>query len=326
MRYTALAGLAAFGILPGSLAGQGVAVGASRWLTSPKVSEYRLGFEGFSFGPLSYRPALLYVRQGGESRAAWGGVGADLILRTTRNARPYLIGGAALGFGRGSAGGGLGPGLGAWGGLGAELASFGPVGLQAEALYTWRAKMRVESISLGLRIGAAIGRGHAELSPDEAPLAPVALPSAAAGDEETIRLATAARIPTRAASVVATALAAMGSPYQWGGTGPDGYDCSGLIQYAYAQHGVALPRVSSDQARSGAAVERSLDRLLPGDILTFAARPGGPVEHVGLYVGDGRFIHSANGGVQLGTLSPDDSAGQWWWARWAGARRVSGEP
>jgi cell wall-associated NlpC family hydrolase len=313
--------LAALGVLPVPLAGQGVAVGAARWLTSPKVSEYRVGFEGFSWGPLSYRPTLQYLRQAGTSRAAWAGAGADLIVRATPLARPYLIGGLALGLGRASDGGGLGAGLGAWGGLGAELLSFGPVGLQAEALYSWRSRMRVRSVTLGLRVGARIGRQLAGQQPS--PVASGSLPQASAADEETIRLATAARVAEPAVGgVVGTALAVMGTPYQWGGTGPDGFDCSGLIQYAYAQHGLTLPRTSVEQARAGSEVGTRLEQLLPGDILTFAADKGGAVAHVGLYLGDGRFIHSANGGVQIGRLSADDAAGQWWWARWIGTRRV----
>lgn len=313
-----------FGILPVPLAGQGVAVGAARWLTSPQVSEYRLGFEGFSFGPFSYRPMVQYLRQAGASQASWGGAGADLVLRTTPAARPYLIGGLALGMGRDSNGGGIAPGIGAWGGVGAELFTFGPVALQAEVLYTWRSQMRVESVSLGLRIGAKLGRRTVETHnvSESAPLSP--LPNASAADEETIRLATAARPSGNAAvaGIVNTAMAAMGTPYRWGGAGPEGFDCSGLIQYAYAQHGVELPRRSTDQALAGSEVGRELAQLLPGDILTFASDPGGEVAHVGLYLGDGKFIHSANGGVQVGVLSPDDPAGFWWFARWVGARRV----
>ena len=126
------------------------------------------------------------------------------------------------------------------------------------------------------------------------------------------------------AGVVATATAAMGTPYQWGGNGNGGgFDCSGLIQYAYREHGIALPRVSRDQARVGRAVARRLDALAPGDILTFS-NSGGHVTHVALYVGDGKIIHSANGGVQLSLLSPTDPYGKWWWKRWVGARRVVG--
>ena len=119
-----------------------------------------------------------------------------------------------------------------------------------------------------------------------------------------------------------TAALKMGTAYRLGGTTGDGFDCSGLIQYAYAQHGIVLPRTSSEQAKAGEEVERKIEALRRGDILTFS-NSGVPVTHVGLYVGDGRFVHSATGGVQLSLLSPNDPYGKWWWARWVGARRVA---
>jgi cell wall-associated NlpC family hydrolase len=126
-------------------------------------------------------------------------------------------------------------------------------------------------------------------------------------------------------SVVETAADMMGRKYEYGGTGDggDGFDCSGLIQYAYAQHGVALPRRSADQALSGRGVPKDPSALLPGDLLTFSSA-GGPVTHVALYIGNGQFIHSATGGVQISLLSPDDPYGRWWYQRWVGARRILG--
>jgi len=126
--------------------------------------------------------------------------------------------------------------------------------------------------------------------------------------------------------VVASARQALGKPYLYGGTGKGdaGFDCSGLIQYAYAQQGISLPRVSRDQATQGREVERAIDALQRGDILTFAGQPGGSkVRHVGLYLGGGRFVHSASSkGVMESTLSGTDPNGQWWYVRWVGARRV----
>lgn len=123
-----------------------------------------------------------------------------------------------------------------------------------------------------------------------------------------------------AVSVVETALEAMGTPYRWGGSDANGYDCSGLIQWAYGQHGIVLPRTSRDQARTGTAQDRSTAALLPGDILTFSQ--GGGVSHVGLYVGDGRFIHSSSAGVRLSSLIADDPDSRWWQQRWVGVRRI----
>ncbi len=124
-----------------------------------------------------------------------------------------------------------------------------------------------------------------------------------------------------AADVVRTALEAMGSPYRWGGSDEEGYDCSGLIQYAYGEHGILLPRVSRDQTRTGSLIERAVTALRPGDILGFALTGGG-VSHVGLYVGDGMFIHSASSGVKLSSLTVSDPDNRWWRDRWVTVRRV----
>jgi cell wall-associated NlpC family hydrolase len=128
---------------------------------------------------------------------------------------------------------------------------------------------------------------------------------------------------TLADSIIATATEAMGRPYEFGGTGAngEGFDCSGLIQYAYGKHGIILPRRSTDQAREGAKVDRKLAQLRPGDLLTFSNR-GGEVTHVGLYMGKSRFIHSATRGVQVSTLSAEDPYGRWWYKRWVGVRRL----
>ena len=124
-----------------------------------------------------------------------------------------------------------------------------------------------------------------------------------------------------AADVVRTAMDVMGSPYTWGGTDANGYDCSGLIQYAYGQHGIIMPRISRDQMRMGRAVEPRLEALRPGDILGFSVE-GNRVTHVGLYLGDGRFIHSATGGVKVSSLTATDGDSQWWRRRWTVARRI----
>jgi cell wall-associated NlpC family hydrolase len=128
--------------------------------------------------------------------------------------------------------------------------------------------------------------------------------------------------------IVGTAREAMGRPYRLGGKGDDGsgFDCSGLIQFAYGQHGVALPRISADQAQAGVGIPREVEQLLPGDLLTFSRNPGGKqVTHVGMYVGEGRFIHSSSSrGVTESALMQDDPEGRWWIKRWVGARRVIG--
>jgi cell wall-associated NlpC family hydrolase len=128
------------------------------------------------------------------------------------------------------------------------------------------------------------------------------------------------------AGIVETALEVMGEPYRWGGDSTArGFDCSGLVWYAYTSHGFDVPRVSRNQARVGRRVPPETARLRPGDILLFGDEPG-RVTHVGLYVGDARFIHATtSGGVTVSSLDPGaDSYAGWWVRRWVGARRVLG--
>jgi len=85
----------------------------------------------------------------------------------------------------------------------------------------------------------------------------------------------------------------MGKPYQWGATGPDSYDCSGLVYTIYGKLGITLPRVSASQATAGVYVPKS--ELLYGDLVFFAA-DGKNVNHVGIYVGNSEFVHAPSTG------------------------------
>ncbi|KQZ89599.1 hypothetical protein ASD62_10070 [Phycicoccus sp. Root563] len=87
----------------------------------------------------------------------------------------------------------------------------------------------------------------------------------------------------------------LGVPYVWGGTDPaKGLDCSGLVQRAYADVGVTLPRVAADQARMGTAVP-DLAHARPGDLVAF----GSPVDHIGIYVGDGKMVVAPRAGQDV---------------------------
>jgi cell wall-associated NlpC family hydrolase len=97
--------------------------------------------------------------------------------------------------------------------------------------------------------------------------------------------------PTAAAQIaVDTALAQLGDPYVWGGAGPDVFDCSGLIQYAYAAAGIYLPHSSNMQSTMGTPA--SYYDLQPGDLIFFYS----PVSHVGMYIGNGQMVHAGHTG------------------------------
>jgi cell wall-associated NlpC family hydrolase len=96
------------------------------------------------------------------------------------------------------------------------------------------------------------------------------------------------------AQVVSIALQYLGVPYVWGGSTPSGFDCSGLTQYCYRQVGVSLPRTSQSQYQAGQHIARDrLDLLRPGDLVFFGTNgDAGDVHHVGMYVGDGNYVHA----------------------------------
>ena len=110
-----------------------------------------------------------------------------------------------------------------------------------------------------------------------------------------------------AASVVAFAQSQIGDAYVSGGTGPNSWDCSGLVQAAFGTVGVDLPRVSQSQSTAGTQV--SLDNLQPGDILYWGG--AGSAYHVGIYVGGGQFVGAQNSstGVVQKSLDYDPPSG-----------------
>ncbi|MCI3221058.1 C40 family peptidase [Streptomyces sp. NP-1717] len=103
----------------------------------------------------------------------------------------------------------------------------------------------------------------------------------------------------RAAAAISYARGAIGKPYVWGATGPDGFDCSGLTQAAWRAAGVSLPRTTYTQINAGQRVSRS--QLAPGDLVFFYSG----ISHVGLYVGGGQMIHAPRPGAGV-RLAPID--------------------
>ncbi|WP_428338414.1 peptidoglycan hydrolase RipC [Mycobacterium sp.] len=104
------------------------------------------------------------------------------------------------------------------------------------------------------------------------------------------------------AVAVQAALTRVGDPYSWGGASPGGFDCSGLVMWAFQQAGIALPHSSQALAHGGQPV--SLSDLQPGDVLTFYS----DASHAGLYIGDGMMIHSSTYGVPVRVV-PMNSSG-----------------
>ncbi|HYT25488.1 MAG TPA: C40 family peptidase [Actinomycetota bacterium] len=111
--------------------------------------------------------------------------------------------------------------------------------------------------------------------------------------------ATAPPPTAAAATAVGAALSQVGKPYRWGGTGPDDFDCSGLVGWAWARAGTALPRTSRQQWSAGPHVDPA--HLLPGDLVFFGSVPGDPasIHHVGMYVGQGLMVDAPHTGAQV---------------------------
>jgi peptidoglycan DL-endopeptidase CwlO len=118
---------------------------------------------------------------------------------------------------------------------------------------------------------------------------------------------------TRAQQVVAIAMRYLGIPYVWGGMSPSqGFDCSGLVSYVYAQIGISLPHHAAAQYNYGVPVSR--DDLQPGDLVFFNG-----LGHMGMYIGAGQFIHAPHTGdvVEISSLYEG-----WYASTWVGARRI----
>lgn len=118
-----------------------------------------------------------------------------------------------------------------------------------------------------------------------------------------------------ARSVMRAAYSVIGTPYVFGGTSPYGFDCSGFTQYAFARAGVYLPRSADSQFYYGRRI--SMDQIRPGDLIFYTTYEPG-ASHVGIYVGNGNFIHA---GSSTGVTIAAAFTG-YWGARYYGACRV----
>ncbi len=140
--------------------------------------------------------------------------------------------------------------------------------------------------------------------------------ASAVNNVNNIRDNTSAYVPSRgsadisSSAIVAYASNFIGTPYQWGGNGPNTFDCSGFTTYVFRHFGISLPRTAAGQQGVGVAVSKS--NLQPGDLVFF----GSPAFHVGIYVGGGCYIHAPRTGdvVKISSLSSRSD--------YSGARRV----
>jgi peptidoglycan DL-endopeptidase CwlO len=129
---------------------------------------------------------------------------------------------------------------------------------------------------------------------------------------------TSAAVPAGAlGTVLRAAMSRKGLPYVWGAAGPSSFDCSGLVQWSFAQAGITMPRVAADQALTGPAVPES--QLAPGDLLFYHTDPTAPgyISHVAIYLGNGWMIQAPEPGQDVQIVPADFGS------EFAGAIRVS---
>ena len=118
--------------------------------------------------------------------------------------------------------------------------------------------------------------------------------------------------------IVHLAEAQVGAPYVYGGDTPQGFDCSGLVEYVYGQAGVRLPRTAEGQYNRTPRVTR--DAIQPGDILFFSSDSGN-LMHVGIYIGSHWFVHAPESGKPVGSARLDS---EYWKGHYLGAGRPGG--
>ncbi|WP_313621748.1 C40 family peptidase [Achromobacter sp.] len=138
-----------------------------------------------------------------------------------------------------------------------------------------------------------------------------------------LRLAQEPTVPTLRDRVVQAGLEAIGTPYSWGGDDAEGFDCSGLVLYVFREiAGLELPRTARAQRSEGQTVSAKKE-LRPGDLVFFATRGRGVTSHVGIYIGQNKFVHAPRRGTKVRV---DDMKTAYWSKRFVGARAYLDTP
>jgi murein DD-endopeptidase len=119
-------------------------------------------------------------------------------------------------------------------------------------------------------------------------------------------------------TVVTTAKRMLGVKYRYGGTSPNrGFDCSGLVQYSHRLAGINIPRTTSQQYRAATRISRRY--LKAGDLVFFKTTPSRGISHVGIYLGNNKFIHAPSSGKRVKISSMND---KYWRKRFRSAGRI----
>jgi cell wall-associated NlpC family hydrolase len=118
-------------------------------------------------------------------------------------------------------------------------------------------------------------------------------------------------------AIVETALGQVGRPYRYGGDSPDGFDCSGLVEYSYAEAGISVPHNTTALRSTGSHI--SLGNARPGDLLFYRFSNSASSLHVAIYLGHGKMVHAPASGREVSVIHTDQDP---WPGRFLGAVRV----
>jgi cell wall-associated NlpC family hydrolase len=160
-----------------------------------------------------------------------------------------------------------------------------------------RARRRTpRALAVAVLAAAALAAGGTPALAQPAHTAPAAPVAHAAPSSQSAERIHQALSSTAVEKAISAAEAQKGKPYAWGGTGPNSFDCSGLVQHSFKQAGVSLPRIAQDQVNSGTRVSYANARR--GDILYWTDN-GGYAYHVAIYLGGGRMIDAPRSGGSI---------------------------